>query len=121
MPIITLTSDYGNLDHRVPAIKGSILQLNPEARIIDISHEIAPYNLIQCSYIVKNAYSHFPKESVHIISVDSFFHKDRKNLLVKADGHYFISSDNGLLSLIFHDIKPEAIYEITLIIDLMMR
>ncbi len=114
MPIITLTSDYGNLDHRVPAIKGSILQLNPEARIIDISHEIAPYNLIQCSYIVKNAYSHFPKESVHIISVDSFFHKDRKNLLVKADGHYFISADNGLLSLIFHDIKPEAIYEITI-------
>lgn len=114
MPIITLTSDYGNLDHRVPAIKGSILQLNPEARIIDISHEIAPYNLIQCSYIVKNAYSHFPKESIHIISVDSFFHKDRKNLLVKADGHYFISSDNGLLSLIFHDIKPEAIYEITI-------
>ena len=114
MPIITLTSDYGNLDHRVSAIKGSILQLNPEARIIDISHEIAPYNLIQCSYIVKNAYSHFPKESIHIISVDSFFHKDRKNLLVKADGHYFISSDNGLLSLIFHDIKPEAIYEITI-------
>ncbi len=114
MPIITLTSDYGNLDHRVPAIKGSILQLNPEARIIDISHEIAPYNLIQCSYIVKNAYSHFPKESIHIISVDSFFHKDRKNLLVKADGHYFISADNGLLSLIFHDIKPEAIYEITI-------
>jgi S-adenosylmethionine hydrolase len=114
MPIITLTSDYGNLDHRVPAIKGSILQLNPEARIIDISHEIAPYNLIQCSYIVKNAYSHFPKESVHIISVDSFFHKDRKNLLVKADGHYFITSDNGLLSLIFFDQKPEAIYEITI-------
>lgn len=114
MPIITLTSDYGNLDYRVPAIKGSVLQLNPEARIIDISHEIGPYNLIQSSYIVKNAYRHFPEESVHIISVDSFFHKDRKNLLVKADGHYFISADNGLLSLIFHDIKPEAIYEITI-------
>jgi S-adenosylmethionine hydrolase len=45
--------------------------------------------------------------------VDSFFHKDRKNILVKADGHYFIA-DNGLLSLIFHDLKPEAIYEITI-------
>ena len=114
MPIITLTSDYGNLDHRVSAIKGSILQLNPDARIIDITHEIGAYNLIQTAYILRNAYAHFPKESVHIVSVDSFFHKDRKNLLVKADGHYFISADNGLLSLIFHDIKPEAIYEITI-------
>jgi len=114
MPIITLTSDYGHLDHRVSAIKGSILQLNPDARLIDISHEIGAYNLIQTAYIVRNAYAHFPKESVHIISVDSFFHKDRKNLLVKADGHYFITSDNGLLSLVFYDQKPEAIYEITI-------
>ena len=114
MPIITLTSDYGHLDHRVSAIKGSILQLNPDARLIDISHEIGAYNLVQTAYIVRNAYAHFPKESVHIISVDSFFHKDRKNLLVKADGHYFITSDNGLLSLVFYDQKPEAIYEITI-------
>jgi len=73
MPIITLTSDYGNLDHRVSAIKGSILQLNPDARIIDITHEIGAYNLIQTAYILRNAYAHFPKESVHIVSVDSFF------------------------------------------------
>ena len=56
MPIITLTSDYGNLDHRVSAIKGSILQLNPDARIIDITHEIGAYNLIQTAYILRNAY-----------------------------------------------------------------
>ena len=114
MPIITLTSDYGNLDHRVSAIKGSILQLNPDARIIDITHEIGAYNLIQTAYILRNAYAHFPKESVHIVSVDSFFHKDRKNLLVKMDGHYFITADNGLMSLTFFDQKPEAIYEITI-------
>ena len=71
MPIITLTSDYGNLDHRVSAIKGSILQLNPDARIIDITHEIGAYNLIQTAYILRNAYAHFPKESVHIVSVDN--------------------------------------------------
>jgi S-adenosylmethionine hydrolase len=57
--------------------------------------------LLQTAYIIKNAYLNFPKESIHIISVDSFFHKDRKNILVKADGHYFISADNGLLSLFF--------------------
>ncbi|GAB0157457.1 SAM-dependent chlorinase/fluorinase [Chryseobacterium sp. Alg-005] len=114
MSIITLTSDFGNLDYRVPAVKGKILSLNPEVNIIDITHDIQAYNLIQTSYIVRNAYKHFPKGSIHILSVDSFFHKSRKNILYKADGSYFLAADNGLLSLIFFDIKPEAIYEITL-------
>lgn len=114
MPAITLTSDYGMLDYRVSAIKGTLLQLNPQSLIVDITHEITAYNLVQAAYTLKNAYKHFPTESIHIISVDSFFHKDRKNLLVKAGGHYFISSDNGLMSLIFHDEKPEAVYEITI-------
>ncbi|RKT02055.1 SAM hydrolase/SAM-dependent halogenase family protein [Chryseobacterium defluvii] len=114
MSIITLTSDFGNLDYRVPAVKGKILSLNPEVNIIDITHDIQSYNLIQTSYIVRNAYKHFPKGTIHILSVDSFFHKSRKNILYKADGSYFLAADNGLLSLIFFDIKPEAIYEITL-------
>lgn len=114
MPVITLTSDYGMLDHRVAAIKGHLLQLNPQSILVDITHSISAYNLVETAYIIRNAYHHFPKESIHILSVDSFFHKDRKNLLVKADGHYFITADNGLISLIFYDLKPEAIYEITI-------
>lgn len=114
MPVITLTSDYGMLDHRVAAIKGNLLQLNAQSTLIDITHQINAYNLVEAAYIIRNSYSSFPKESIHIISVDSFFHKDRKNLLVKADGHYFIAADNGLLSLVFYDQKPEAIYEITI-------
>ncbi|ROH99923.1 SAM hydrolase/SAM-dependent halogenase family protein [Chryseobacterium daecheongense] len=114
MSIITLTSDFGNLDYRVAAVKGKILSLNPEVNIIDITHDIQAYNLIQTSYIVRNAYKHFPKGTIHILSVDSFFHKSRKNILYKADGSYFLAADNGLLSLVFFDIKPEAIYEITL-------
>jgi len=114
MSIITLTSDFGNLDYRVSAVKGKILSLNPEVTIIDISHDIQAFNLIQTSHIVRNAYKYFPKGTIHILSVDSFFHKSRKNVLYKANGSYFLAADNGLLSLIFFDIKPEAIYEITL-------
>lgn len=114
MSIITLTSDFGNLDYRVAAVKGKILSLNPEVNIIDITHDIQAFNLIQTSYIVRNAYKYFPKGSIHILSVDSFYHKSRKNILYKADGSYFLAADNGLLSLLFFDIKPEAIYEITL-------
>ena len=114
MPIITLTTDFGTTDGKVACIKGCILSMQPDVSIVDISHDIEPYNLTQTGYIVKNAYSHFPKGSIHIISVDSFHHKDRKFLVCKADGHYFIMADNGLSSLIFYDIKPESIHEITL-------
>ncbi|MCW3161835.1 SAM hydrolase/SAM-dependent halogenase family protein [Chryseobacterium oryctis] len=114
MSIITLTSDFGNLDYRVAAVKGKALSLKPELNIVDITHDIQAFNLIQTSYIVRNAYKYFPNGTIHILSVDSFHHKSRKNILYKANGHYFLAADNGLLSLIFFDIKPEAIYEITL-------
>ena len=113
MSIITFTSDYGLVDHRVPSVKGKILSLNENVKIIDISHEIQAYNLLQTAYIVRNAYSFFPKGTVHIIAVDSFYTKDRKCILYQADRHYFIAADNRVLSLIFYDIKPEAVYEIT--------
>lgn len=113
MAVITFTSDYGLIDHRVAAVKGAILNLKVEATIVDITHQIQAYNLLQTAYIVRNAYSYFPKGTVHIISVDSFYTKERKCILYKADDHYFIAADNGLLSLIFYDINPEAVYEIT--------
>ncbi|RMZ58336.1 hypothetical protein D1632_11960 [Chryseobacterium nematophagum] len=114
MSIITLTSDFGNLDYRVAAMKGKILSLNQKVNIIDITHDIQAFNLIQASYIIRNAYKHFPKGCIHVVAVDSFYNKSRKNILYKADGSYFIAADNGILSLIFPDIKPDAIYEITL-------
>jgi len=114
MSIITLTSDFGNLDYRVAAVKGKILSLNSKVNVVDITHDIPAFNLIQTSYIVRNAYKYFPKGTIHILSVDSFYNRSRKNILYKADGSYFLAADNGLLSLIFFDIKPEAIYEITL-------
>lgn len=114
MPVITLTSDYGLTDYRVAAIKGTILSQKTDAQIVDISHEIDAYNLLQTAYIVRNAYPYFPKGSIHVLSVDCFYRKEVRSLVCRADGHYFITSDNGLLSLILFDIKPEAIYEITL-------
>lgn len=113
MPLITLTSDFGNKDYRVPALKGKILSLNVSGQLIDLTHEIDAYNLIEASYIVRNSYKSFPKGSIHIIAVDSFYNKNRKCILYEADGHYFLAADNGLLSLIFFDIKPKNIYEIT--------
>ncbi|QCX52309.1 S-adenosyl-l-methionine hydroxide adenosyltransferase family protein [Elizabethkingia sp. JS20170427COW] len=114
MALITLTTDYGTLDYRVAAIKGSIYSQLPDAQIVDITHDIQAYNLLQASYIIKSAYKYFPEGSVHILGIDCFHHEARKNILAKVDGHFFICADNGLLSLIFHDIQPEYIYKITL-------
>ncbi len=114
MPVITLTSDYGLIDYRVAAIKGSILTLKENAVIADVSHNVDAYDLKQASYIVNNAYKHFPAGSVHIICVDSFFRKEVRSILYKVNGHFFLAADNGILSLIFPEIKPEAVYEITL-------
>ena len=114
MAVITLTSDYGLVDHRVPSIKGKILCWSEEVKVVDITHNIAAYNLLQTAYIVRNAYKFFPEGSIHIVAVDSFYNKNRKNILAKIDGHYFICADNGITNLMFFDIKPEYIYEITL-------
>lgn len=114
MPIITLTSDYGTLDYRVAAIKGSIYNELATINIVDITHQIQAYNLQQTAYIIRSSYKYYPKGTIHIICVDSFYHKDRKNIIAKVDDHYFICADNGLLSLMFFDINPDDIYEITL-------
>ena len=113
MSIITLTTDLGTKDHKVASIKGSILSLEKNVPIVDITHHIEPHDIIQTAYIVRNSYSHFPKGSIHMIAVDCFYHKDRKFLVLEANGHFFIMPDNGLFSLIFPEIKPEKIYEIS--------
>jgi len=111
MPIITLTSDWGNKDHYVGSVKGAILNLIPNASIIDISHEIPAFNLYQASFILKNCYKNFPTNTIHIIGVNSIAAPDTPHTAILKDGHYFISSDNGIFSLLF-DTLPDKIIEI---------
>lgn len=109
MPIITLTTDYGHKDYFVAALKGNILSQIPEAQIVDVSHTISPFNIIEGAYILKNAYQHFPKGTVHLIDVDSARMKDHPHIALEIDGHYFIGPDNGLFALMFNAVKPTKI------------
>lgn len=115
MAIITLTTDLGLKDHYVSAIKGAILSRLPEAKIVDISHQIPTYNILDAAYILKNAYPNFPKGTVHIIGVKDEHLDEQTNLsqyvIVLADGHFFIGTNNGIFSLLL-DNPPEKIYEI---------
>lgn len=116
MSIITLTSDYGLSDPYAAAVKGQIFQQWPEARIVDISHQIQPDNLLQASFVLRNAYPSFPQGSVHLILVKEL-HKSSRWLAFKINGHYFISSDCGLLAMVNPERKPDQVVEISYQVD----
>ncbi|AMC09810.1 hypothetical protein Lupro_00380 [Lutibacter profundi] len=114
MSIITLTTDFGTKDHFVGAIKGTIYTELPNARIVDISHLISPFNITETAYILKNAYKSFPEGSIHIIGVDSELNSENKHIALKLDNHFFICPDNGVISLLAAEIQPEKIVEINI-------
>ena len=114
MSIITLTTDFGHKDYFVSATKAALLQEAPDATIVDISHEISPFNHTEAAYILKNAYLNFPKGSIHIIGVDSEFSPENEHLIVAFDGHYFVGANNGIFSLIVEDQKMDKIVEINI-------
>lgn len=114
MAIITLTTDFGEKDHFAGAVKGTIYTEMSDVRIVDISHSVAPFHITEASYIIKNAYKCFPEGTIHIIGIDSELTPENKHLAVLLDGHYFICANNGILSLIASEIKPEKIVEINI-------
>jgi S-adenosylmethionine hydrolase len=114
MTIITLTTDLGLKDYYVSAIKGTILSQLADVSIIDVSHQIPTYNIQDAAFVLKNAYQSFPKGSIHIIGVKAERSDNTPHIIVFADGHYFISADNGIFSLLL-DNPPEKIIELTAI------
>ncbi len=114
MPIITLTTDFGEKDHFVGGVKGAIYNELETVRIVDISHAISPFHISEASYIIQNAYRNFPQGSIHIIGIDSGLTPENKHLAVLLDGHYFICANNGIISMLASEIKPEKIVEINI-------
>ena len=113
MPIITLTTDFGDKDHFVGAVKGALLSELPSSTIVDITHKISPFNIHETAYIIGNAYKKFPPGSIHIIGVDAEFNPLNTHIAVKYDGHYFIAANNGVLTLLCKNGQPEKIVETT--------
>lgn len=114
MAIITLTTDFGEKDHFVGATKGAIFSELEEINIVDISHSISPFNICEAAYIIQNAYSSFPKGTIHLIGIDSELSPENKHIAVKLDEHYFICANNGIMSMICSEIAPEKIVEINI-------
>jgi S-adenosylmethionine hydrolase len=114
MAIITLTTDFGEKDHFAGAIKGTIYTELNDVRIVDISHSVSPFNISEAAYIIQNAYSCFPKGTIHIIGIDSELNKGNKHIAVKLDDHFFVCANNGIMSMICAEIAPDKIVEINI-------
>ena len=100
-PIITLTTDYGTNDHLVGTLKGVILKISPDATIVDISHDVTPYDLLDGALTIGSSYSYFPARTIHVVVVDPGVGTERRPLLVTGDSQYFVAPDNGVLSLVY--------------------
>lgn len=98
--IITLTTDFGNQDHYVSTMKAVILSIAPDVRLVDISHEIPPQDVMAGAWVVKNAAVHFPAGTIHLVVVDPGVGTDRNPVALEIDDQYFVGPDNGIFSLI---------------------
>lgn len=109
MAIITLTSDWGLSDYYVPAVKGAIYSAIPNVSLVDITHNIEPFDVRSAAFIVKNCYKNFPKGTIHILAIDTEESVRNPHVVVKVNGHYFVGTDNYIFSLIIDQDEYEAV------------
>ena len=100
-PILTLTTDFGLSDHYVASMKGVILSICPQAQIIDISHDVKPFEISEAAYLIAQTYRSFPKKTVHVVVVDPGVGTARRPILMEAAGQRFVAPDNGALAMIY--------------------
>lgn len=114
MSIITLTSDFGYKDHFVGALKGKILSQFKEAIVIDITHQIDYFNNFEASYIVEATYKNFPKNTVHIICVNTERTLGVEHIVMLWEDQYFIAADNGILNTLTQKKNAQKIAAINI-------
>jgi S-adenosylmethionine hydrolase len=118
MKIITLTTDMGIQDHYSAAIKGAILSRVQDARIVDISHNVKPFDVVQAAFYVSSCFEDFPEATVHVIGVDSepmvnFSGSEGTFPAVMLyKGHYFVANDNGFFGALVGEEQAEGFYRI---------
>src|SRR5262245_38336035 len=100
-PIITLTTDFGTQDYYVGAMKGAMLEVNPNVLIVDISHDVPNHDLLGGAFVLRACYYDFPLHTIHVAVVDPGVGTKRRPIMVKTENYYFIGPDNGIFSFIY--------------------
>ena len=112
MAVITLTTDFGSRDHYVGVMKGVILSANSDVRVVDITHEIGPHQIVHAAFVLRQAIQWFPTGTVHVAVVDPGVGSSRRILAGRYDDQIVIAPDNGLVTLIHRDFHLQEIYSV---------
>ncbi len=100
-PVITLTTDFGLNDNFVGTMKGVILNIAPNAEIVDICHSVQPFDILDAALTLAESYKYFPVRTVHLVVVDTGVGSARRPIIASSDQHNFVAPDNGVLSLMY--------------------
>ncbi len=106
MNIVTLTTDFGTQDFYVGALKGALLSRHHDLQLVDISHHIPPFDIVQGAFVIQNVWPEFPEGSIHLLGVNCVYDAGYRFVAARRQGHYFLAPDNGLLALLFDDLLP---------------
>ena len=112
MPLLTLLTDFGLADHFVGVVKGVIYGICPDARIVDISHEVKPFQIAEGGFLLEQSWRYFPAGTVHVAVVDPGVGSSRRAIVAQASGHYFVAPDNGLLSLVLAEEEHRVFHAV---------
>lgn len=106
MPVLTLLSDYGHRDWYTASLKGALLKAEPALIIVDITHEVAAFDIVQGAFISRNCWREFPVGSIHLLAVNCRYDSSPRFIVASVSGHFFIAPDNGILGLVVGDLEP---------------
>ncbi|MBI2229894.1 MAG: SAM-dependent chlorinase/fluorinase [Deltaproteobacteria bacterium] len=111
--LITLTTDFGYRDPFVGIMKGVIAGINPNARVIDLSHDIPPQDIMAGALMLRHSAPYFPRGTIHVVVIDPGVGSARRPLLIEGNGNYFVGPDNGVLSLALEGQQPQRIIHLS--------
>ncbi|HXX59515.1 MAG TPA: SAM-dependent chlorinase/fluorinase, partial [Dehalococcoidales bacterium] len=107
--IITLTTDFGLCDAYVAEMKGVILGIDPEAKIVDVCHTVRPQNIAQAGFVISTAYRYFPERTIHVVVVDPGVGSSRRAVLLHTPYADFLAPDNGVLSYVIQEALSQPV------------
>ena len=111
--MITLTTDFGLTDHFVGVMKGVITSIAPRATVLDITHLVQRFSILDGAFTIAEAYRWWPKKTIHVVVVDPGVGTSRRPILVEAAGQYFVGPDNGVFSMIYTREPQYKVREVT--------
>jgi hypothetical protein len=110
--MITLTTDFGLRDGYVAAMKGTMLSIHADARLVDVTHQIDPQDVMEAAFVLNTAVPYTPEGSVHLVVVDPGVGTERRAVALRHDAHWYVGPDNGVFPLVLDGETPEAIVEL---------